>query len=254
MSTPRLAEKYRKEVIPVLKKEFWIDNPMAVPKVEKVVLNMGIGEAITNAKLVYTAAEELTKIAGQRAVVTKAKKSIATFKLRAGMPIGCRVTLRGDRMYEFLDRLMNVALPRVRDFRGVPTRAFDGRGNYTLGVKDHLIFPEIDPTKIDKSKGLNVTIVTTAGSDDRARVLLKELGMPFGRYQVKERRHCSSRRDHQGEFETEVRDPQAKPLHALRASAGVSPQVRLVPHLLPEPRARGLRARSDEGVVVRRGR
>ncbi|HEX2757477.1 MAG: 50S ribosomal protein L5 [Thermoanaerobaculia bacterium] len=181
MSTARLQDKYKKDVIPVLKKEFGIDNPMAVPKLEKVVLNMGIGEAITNAKLVDAAAEELTKIAGQRAVVTRAKKSIATFKLRAGMPIGCRVTLRGERMYEFLDRLMNVALPRVRDFRGVPTRAFDGRGNYTLGVKDHLIFPEIDPTKIDKSKGLNVTIVTTAGSDDRARVLLKELGMPFGR-------------------------------------------------------------------------
>ena len=181
MSTPRLAEKYRKEVIPVLKKEFGIENPMAVPRLEKVVLNMGIGEAISNAKLVDTAAEELTKIAGQRAVVTRAKKSIATFKLREGMPIGCRVTLRGVRMYEFLDRLLNIALPRVRDFRGVPSRSFDGRGNFTLGIKDHLIFPEIDPTKIDKSKGLNVTIVTNAGSDDRARVLLKELGMPFGK-------------------------------------------------------------------------
>src|SRR5512140_234150 len=177
----RLQERYRKESAPVLKKEFGIENPMAIPKIDKVVLNMGIGEAISNVKLVEAAAEELTKIAGQRAVITKAKKSIATFKLRAGMPIGCRVTLRGERMYEFLDRLLNIALPRVRDFRGVPTRAFDGRGNYTLGVKDHLIFPEIDPTKIDKSKGLNVTIVTTAGSDDRARVLLKELGMPFGR-------------------------------------------------------------------------
>jgi large subunit ribosomal protein L5 len=177
----RLIEKYKKEVIPVLKKEFGIENPMAVPRVEKVVLNMGIGEAISNAKLVDTAAEELTKIAGQRAVVTKAKKSIATFKLREGMPIGCRVTLRGERMYEFLDRLLNIALPRVRDFRGVPSRSFDGRGNFTLGIKDHLIFPEIDPTKIDKSKGLNVTIVTNAGSDDRARVLLKELGMPFGK-------------------------------------------------------------------------
>jgi large subunit ribosomal protein L5 len=177
----RLNEKYKKEVIPVLKKEFGIENPMAVPRVEKVVLNMGIGEAISNAKLVDTAAEELTKIAGQRAVVTKAKKSIATFKLREGMPIGCRVTLRGERMYEFLDRLLNIALPRVRDFRGVPSRSFDGRGNFTLGIKDHLIFPEIDPTKIDKSKGLNVTIVTNAGSDDRARVLLKELGMPFGK-------------------------------------------------------------------------
>jgi len=177
----RLLEKYRKDVIPALRKEFGIVNPMAVPKVEKVILNMGIGEAISNAKIVDAAAEELTKIAGQRAVVTKAKKSIASFKLRAGMPIGCRVTLRGERMYEFLDRLLNVALPRVRDFRGVPTRAFDGRGNYTLGVKDHVIFPEIDPAKIEKSRGLNVTIVTTAGSDDRARVLLRELGMPFGR-------------------------------------------------------------------------
>lgn len=177
----RLNEKYRKDVVPVLKKEFGIDNPMAVPKIEKVVLNMGVGEAITNVKIVEAAAEELTKIAGQRAVITRARKSIATFKLREGMPIGCRVTLRGARMYEFLDRLLNIALPRVRDFRGVPTRAFDGRGNYTLGIKDHLVFPEIDPGKVDKSKGLNVTIVTTAGSDDRARVLLRELGMPFGR-------------------------------------------------------------------------
>jgi large subunit ribosomal protein L5 len=177
----RLLERYRKDVVPALKKEFGIVNPMAVPRIEKVILNMGIGDAILNAKLVDAAAEELTKIAGQRAVVTKAKKSIASFKLRAGMPIGCRVTLRGERMYEFLDRLLNVALPRVRDFRGVPTRSFDGRGNYTLGVRDHLIFPEIDPAKIEKSRGLNVTIVTTAGSDDRARVLLRELGMPFGR-------------------------------------------------------------------------
>ena len=179
--TSRLNDKYRKDVVPVLKKEFGIDNPMAVPKIEKVVLNMGVGEAITNVKIVEAAAEELTKIAGQRAVITKARKSIATFKLRAGMPIGCRVTLRGERMYDFPDRLLNIALPRVRDFRGVPTRAFDGRGNYTLGIKDHLVFPEIDPGKVDKSKGLNVTIVTTAGSDDRAKVLLRELGMPFGR-------------------------------------------------------------------------
>ena len=177
----RLNDKYRKDVVPVLKKEFGIDNPMAVPKIEKIVLNMGVGEAIQNVKIVEAAAEELTKIAGQRAVITRARKSIATFKLREGMPIGCRVTLRGAKMYEFLDRLMNIALPRVRDFRGVPTRAFDGRGNYTLGIKDHLVFPEIDPGKVDKSKGLNVTIVTTAGSDDRARVLLRELGMPFGR-------------------------------------------------------------------------
>lgn len=177
----RLNEKYRKDVVPVLRKEFGIDNPMAVPKIDKIVLNMGVGEAIQNVKIVEAAAEELTRIAGQRAVITRARKSIASFKLREGMPIGCRVTLRGARMYEFLDRLMNIALPRVRDFRGVPTRAFDGRGNYTLGIRDHLVFPEIDPGKVDKSKGLNVTIVTTAGSDDRARVLLRELGMPFGR-------------------------------------------------------------------------
>ncbi|HKC25564.1 MAG TPA: 50S ribosomal protein L5 [Thermoanaerobaculia bacterium] len=177
----RLRDRYAKDVVPALKKEFGIENPMAIPKIEKVVLNMGVGEAISNAKLADSAADELTRIAGQKAVVTRAKKSIASFKLRAGMPIGCRVTLRGERMYEFLDRLVSVALPRVRDFRGVPTRAFDGRGNYTLGIKDHTIFPEIDATKIDKSKGLNVTIVTTAGSDDRARVLLRELGMPFGR-------------------------------------------------------------------------
>ncbi len=179
--TARLHERYRKDVVPMLRKEFGIENPMAVPKIDKVVLNMGVGEAISNVKIVEAAAEELTRIAGQRAVITKAKKSIATFKLRAGMPIGCRVTLRGDRMYDFLDRLVNIALPRVRDFRGVPARAFDGRGNYTLGIKDHLIFPEVDAAKVDKSKGLNVTIVTTAGTDDRARVLLRELGMPFGR-------------------------------------------------------------------------
>src|SRR5512143_1043171 len=177
----RLQDRYKKAVVPALKKEFGIENPMAIPRIEKIVLNMGVGEAIQNVKLVEGAAEELTRIAGQRAVITRAKKSIASFKLRSGMPIGCRVTLRGARMYEFLDRLMNIALPRVRDFRGVPSRSFDGRVNFTLGIKDHLIFPEIDPLKVDKSKGLNVTIVTTAGSDDRARVLLRELGMPFGR-------------------------------------------------------------------------
>ncbi len=142
---------------------------------------MGLGEAVSNPKMLEGAVEELSAIAGQKAVVTKAKKSIATYKLRAGMPIGARVTLRGDRMYEFLDRLINIALPRVRDFRGVSPNAFDGRGNYTFGVRDHFIFPEIDYARTDKSKGLNVTIVTTAGRDDRARALLKELGMPFGK-------------------------------------------------------------------------
>ena len=179
--TPRLKEQYVKEILPALRKELGIANVMAVPRVEKIILNMGLGEAVANPKIVDGAVEELSSIAGQRAVVTKAKKAIATYKLRAGMAIGARVTLRGDRMYDFLDRLINIALPRVRDFRGVSPKAFDGRGNYTLGVKDHFIFPEIDYTKTDKSKGLNVTIVTTAGQDDRARSLLKSFGMPFGR-------------------------------------------------------------------------
>ena len=177
----RLKELYQKEVAGKLQSEFGIKNPMAVPKIEKIVLNMGLGEAVQNAKILDTAVDELSAIAGQRAVITKAKKSIANFKLREGMPIGARVTLRGPRMYEFLDRLIHVALPRVRDFRGVSKKAFDGRGNYTLGVRDHLIFPEIDYSKADKSKGMNITIVTTAKSDDQARFLLKELGMPFGR-------------------------------------------------------------------------
>ncbi len=181
MAASRLQERYSKEVIPVLKKDFGIDNPMAIPKIEKVVLNMGIGEAIQNVKIVEAAAEELTKIAGQRAVITRAKKSIASFKLRAGMPIGCRVTLRGQKAFEFLDRLMNIALPRVRDFRGVPARAFDGRGNYTLGIREQNIFPEIEYDKIDKTRGLDITFVTDAKSDEPARALLAALGMPFAR-------------------------------------------------------------------------
>ncbi len=179
--TPRLREKYKGEIAAGLAKEFSIKNSMAVPRLSCIVLNMGLGEATQNAKLIDAAVEELSAIAGQRAVVTRAKKSISSFKLRAGMPIGCRVTLRGDRMYEFLDRLINIALPRVRDFRGVSGKSFDGRGNYTLGVRDHLIFPEIDYAKVDKSKGLNVTIVTTAGRDDAARALLAGFGMPFAK-------------------------------------------------------------------------
>lgn len=177
----RLKEHYQKEVRTKLQDEFQITNPMAVPKVEKVVLNMGMGEAIANAKILDTAVEELTTITGQKPVVTKAKKSIASFKLREGQSIGTMVTLRGEKMYEFLDRLINIALPRVRDFRGVPTKSFDGRGNYTLGVRDHLIFPEIDAGKVDKSKGMNITIVTTAKNDEQARSLLRELGMPFAK-------------------------------------------------------------------------
>jgi large subunit ribosomal protein L5 len=175
----RLKELYQSEVRKKLQDEFQIANVMAVPKIEKVVLNMGMGEAISNSKILDAAVDELTTIAGQKPVVTKAKKSIASFKLREGVAIGTMVTLRGERMYEFLDRLINLALPRVRDFRGVPSRSFDGRGNYTLGIKDHLIFPEIDVAKVEKSKGMNITIVTTAKTDDQARTLLRELGMPF---------------------------------------------------------------------------
>ena len=177
----RLKERYTKEVRKKIQDEFGIKNPMAVPKIEKVVLNMGVGEAIQNIKILDNAVDELATITGQKPVVTKAKKSIASFKLREGQSIGARVTLRGEKMYEFLDRLINIALPRVRDFRGVPTKSFDGRGNYTLGIRDHVIFPEIDVAKVDKSKGMNITIVTTAKNDEQARFLLRELGMPFGR-------------------------------------------------------------------------
>lgn len=178
-STARLRDRFEKEVAPALMKEFELKNPMAVPHVHKVVVNMGVGEATQNAKVIDPASAELQAIAGQKPVVTKAKKSIAAFKVREGMPIGVMVTLRGDRMYEFLDRLINIALPRVRDFRGVSTKSFDGRGNYTLGLRDQLIFPEISYERVDKSRGMNVTIVTTARTDDQARALLKGLGMPF---------------------------------------------------------------------------
>jgi len=177
--TPRLKERFRKEVAPTLMKEFDLKNPMAVPHLHKIVVNMGVGEATQNAKVLDPAVSELAQITGQKPVVTRAKKSIAAFKVRAGQPIGAMVTLRGDRMYEFFDRLVNVVLPRVRDFRGVSTKSFDGRGNYTLGLHDQLIFPEIDYARVDKLKGMNVTIVTTAASDDQARSLLRHLGMPF---------------------------------------------------------------------------
>ncbi len=178
---PRLRKRYREEVVPELQKEFGIANRMAIPGLEKIVLNMGIGEAIQNIKVLEDAVEELAQIAGQRPSIRRANKSIASFKLREGMPIGCSVTLRGDRMWDFFDRLIMIALPRVRDFRGVPTKSFDGRGNYTLGLHDHLIFEEIDYNKVDKPKGMNVTFVTTAANDEQALHLLRSLGMPFVR-------------------------------------------------------------------------
>jgi large subunit ribosomal protein L5 len=177
--TPRLKARFQKEVAPTLMKEFDLKNPMAVPHLHKIVVNMGVGEATQNAKILDPAVHELGQITGQKPVVTRAKKSIAAFKVREGQAIGAMVTLRGDRMYEFFDRLVNVVLPRVRDFKGVSTKSFDGRGNYTLGLHDQLIFPEIDYAKVDKQKGMNVTIVTTARSDDQSRALLRHLGMPF---------------------------------------------------------------------------
>lgn len=174
-----MRETYFNDCVPQLMKEFGYKNIMEVPKIEKIVLNMGLGEAVQNPKIIDSASNELTLIAGQKAVVTRAKKSIATFKLREGMPIGCRVTLRGERMYDFLAKLVHIAMPRVRDFRGVSLKAFDGRGNYSLGIKEHIIFPEIDYDKIDKIKGLNIAITTTARTDAEGRFLLQAMGMPF---------------------------------------------------------------------------
>ncbi len=174
-----LREYYKNECIPALQKEFGFKNIMEIPHIEKIVLNMGLGEAVQNPKIIEGAVEELTRIAGQKAVVTKAKKSIATYKLREGMPIGCRVTLRGDKMYDFFSKLVNISLPRVRDFRGLSPKGFDGRGNYSMGIREQIIFPEIEYDKIDKIKGLNITIVTSARSDESGRFLLKMMGMPF---------------------------------------------------------------------------
>ncbi|MBA3948335.1 MAG: 50S ribosomal protein L5 [Acidobacteria bacterium] len=175
----RLKERYQKDVVGALQKEFGYGNVMAVPRIDKIVVNMGLGEATGNAKIVDAGADELTRISGQKAVVTKAKKSIAQFKVRQGMPIGTMVTLRGARMWDFLDRLISIALPRVRDFRGISAKGFDGRGNYTLGLKDQIIFPEIDYMKVDKNRGMNISVVTTAKTDEEARRLLQLMGMPF---------------------------------------------------------------------------
>ena len=178
-NTPRLKEKYKTEVAKALMEKFGYQNVMEIPKVEKIVLNMGVGEAVQNPKVLDAAVNDMTQIAGQKPIVTKAKKSIAAFKIRAGMAIGAKVTLRGERMYQFLDKLINVSLPRVRDFRGISPKSFDGRGNYTLGVKEQLIFPEIEYDKIDKIRGMDIIIVTTAKTDEEARELLRLMGMPF---------------------------------------------------------------------------
>jgi len=179
MPMSRLRERYVKEVVPTLMKEFGYTNKLAVPRLDKIVVNMGLGEALQNIKILDSAVNELALITGQKPIITRARKSIANFKLRKNMPIGAAVTLRGEHMYEFLDRLVNIALPRVRDFKGLPSKAFDGRGNYTLGLRDQLVFPEVDYTKVDRIKGMNITLVTTAKSDEEALALLRHLGVPL---------------------------------------------------------------------------
>ena len=246
----RLKERYEKEVAPALKKEFGYANVMAIPKIEKIVVNMGLGEATQNAKIVDTGADEIGKITGQKPVVTRAKKSIAQFKVRKGMPIGTMVTLRGERMWDFLDRLISVALPRVRDFRGVSPRGFDGRGNYTLGLKDQLLFPEIDYMKVDKARGMNISVVTTAKSDEESRKLLQLLGMPF-RTHSRETYRTSNEHGHdcersQRSKNAEVQDPAAQPLQPVRPSPRLHAQVRALPPLLPQAGARGGHRGGDE--------
>ena len=247
---PRLKERYQKEVVPALVKEFSYANANAVPRLRKIVVNMGLGEAIQNAKLLDSAAQELGQITGQKPVITRARKSIANFKLRKNMPIGAVVTLRGDRMYEFFDRLTNVAMPRVRDFRGVSTRAFDGRGNYTLGLRDQLVFPEIDYAKVDKTKGMNITIVTDAKTDAEAMALLRHLGMPFrSEAHAARPRHRPAKRQggktwhdfHDGQIaqEAEIQDSASESLPDLRAAARLPRQVQNVPSSFPGVGAAG---------------
>ena len=264
----RLKDRYQKEVVPALKKEFGYTNVMAIPKIEKVVVNMGLGEATANAKLADVGADELGRITGQKAVVRRATKSIAQFKLRQGMPVGAMVTLRGERMYEFLDRLISVALPRVRDFRGVSPKGFDGRGNYTLGLRDQLLFPEIDYMKVDKARGMNVSVVTTAKTDEEARKLLQLMGMPFRTNQQAKARvrlrtrysgqgrafgqgsNGNDRKDRQGSQDAQVQDPSPEPLPPVRTAARVHAQVRHVPPLLPQAGARRRRHGRDEELLV----
>ena len=220
---------------------------MAIPKIEKIVVNMGLGEATQNAKIVDTGVDEIARVTGQKPVVTRAKKSIAQFKVRKGMPIGTMVTLRGERMWEFLDRLISVALPRVRDFRGVSPKGFDGRGNYTLGLKDQLLFPEIDYMKVDKARGMNISVVTTAKTDEESRKLLQLLGMPF---RTEDYDMATTAKIAKEAQDAEVQGPAAQPLQALRPAARLHAQVRAVPPVLPQARARRRHRRRDEEQLV----
>ena len=240
----RLKDKYQQEVVTALQKEFGYTNVMAVPRIEKVVVNMGLGEATANAKLVDVGSDELARITGQKPVTRRAKKSVAQFKVRKGQPIATMVTLRGERMWEFLDRLMSIALPRVRDFKGVSPRGFDGRGNYTLGLKDQLLFPEIDYMKVDKARGMNVSVVTTARTDEEARKLLQFIGMPF-KERLEDEIWPPPQRSRRNE-RTQVQGPAPQPVPAVRPPARLHAEVCAVPPLLPQAGARGRRHRGDK--------
>ncbi len=228
---PRIRAKYQKDVVPALKKEFKLDNPMQVPKLQKIVVNMGLGAAVGNPKIIDSAVEEMRAITGQKPVVTRSKKAIASFKLRAGLPIGVMVTLRSDRMWEFFDRLVTLALPRVRDFKGVSAKGFDGHGNYTLGLKEQIIFPEIEYDRIDTVKGMNISFQTSATTDDQSRALLRHLGMPFRALFGEGNTDGSRLSDRQAQHSSEVLHPPQEPLQGLRSRARVLPRLSALPRV-----------------------
>src|SRR3954467_13333483 len=258
---PRLLERYREEIAPALQSEFNYDNVMQIPRLTKIVVNMGVGEATRDAKLMDGAVRDLTAITGQKPAVVRARKSIAQFKLREGMPIGAKVTLRGDRMWGFLDRLLALALPRIRDFRGLNAKQFDGHGNYTFGLTEQSMFREIDVDKIDRPRGMDITLVTTATTDEEGRELLRRLGFPFGAHAAvntarwagagDNQRHGQEGSDQQGGPQAEVRGPRLHPLPAVRASARGLPQVRPVPHLPAGDGPRRGAARREQVQLVK---
>ena len=247
---PRARKRYEKEAIAALKKEFNYKNPNQVPRLEKIVVNMGLGAAVGNPKIIESAVEEMRAITGQKPIVTRSKKAIAGFKLRAGLPIGVMVTLRQERMWEFLDRLTTFALPRVRDFKGVSPRGFDGKGNYTLGLKEQVIFPEIDYDRIDAVKGMNISFVTTAKTDGEGRALLRNLGMPFRALRRKKKNHGSCKSDCEAPQRSEVRHASQEPLQGVRPFARLLPRLRALPRLSPSFRAPRRNPRPHQGELV----
>ena len=246
----RIKEKYLAEAIPALEEKFGYKNAMQVPKLAKIVINMGLGDCKDNAKAMEMAVNELTTIAGQKPMITKAKKSIANFKVREGMNVGAKVTLRGTRMEEFMDKLVSVALPRVRDFRGVSAKAFDGRGNYSLGIREQLLFPEIEYDKVEKIRGMEIVFVTTAHTDEECKELLKLLGMPFEAEEEEDRKDGKNEYETQAAAAGQILDPRLHPLQDLRASPQCASQVRRMPHLLPGTGLQGSDPRSPQGQLV----